>query len=53
MVGLWKALGTPAVTPDLQRAVADGVLHEAAGRSVEELAQEENETLVGLLRLRA
>jgi len=53
MVGLWKALGTPAVTPDLQRAVAEGVLHKAAGRSVDELAQEENETLVGLLRLRA
>jgi carnitine 3-dehydrogenase len=53
MVLMWKALGTPTVTPDLQRAVADGVLHEAAGRSVEELAQEENETLVGLLRLRA
>ena len=53
MVVGWKALGTPTVTLDLQRAVADGVLHEAAGRSVEELAQEENETLVGLLRLRA
>jgi 3-hydroxyacyl-CoA dehydrogenase len=53
MEGAWKDLGTPTMTPDLQRAVADGVLHEAAGRSVEELAQEENETLVGLLRLRA
>jgi carnitine 3-dehydrogenase len=53
MAEAWKVLGTPTVTPDLQRVVADGVLHEAAGRSVEELAQEENETLVGLLRLRA
>jgi 3-hydroxyacyl-CoA dehydrogenase len=53
MVLTWKALGTPTVTPELQRAVADGVLQEAAGRSVEQLAQEENETLVGLLRLRA
>jgi carnitine 3-dehydrogenase len=53
MVQTWKLLGTPTVTPELQRTLADGVLHEAAGRPVEELAQEENETLVGLLRLRA
>lgn len=52
MVLTWKGLGTPTVTPELQRTVADGVLQEAAGRSVEQLAQEENETLVGLLRLR-
>ena len=53
MAEAWKDLGTPTITPDLQRAVADGVVHEAAGHSVEELAQEENETLIGLLRLRA
>src|SRR5262245_3046402 len=53
MVLAWKALGTPDVTPELQRRVAEGVMREAAGRSVDQLAQEENETLVGLLRLRA
>jgi len=53
MVQMWKVLGTANVTPELQRTVAEGVLQEAAGRSVEQLAQEENETLVGLLRLRA
>ena len=53
MVLTWKDLGKPTVTPELQRTVADGVLREAAGRSVGQLAQEENETLVGLLRLRA
>jgi 3-hydroxyacyl-CoA dehydrogenase len=53
MVLTWKALGTPSVTPELQRTVADGVLEEAAGRSVDQLAQRENEALVGLLRLRA
>src|SRR5215510_4163357 len=53
MVLAWKALGTPTVTPELQRTLADGVAQEAGGRSVEQLAQEENETLVGLLRLRA
>ena len=30
-----------------------GVLHEADQRSVNELAQEENDLLIGLLRLRA
>src|SRR5262245_20840205 len=53
MVQMWKVLGTPNVTPELQRTMADGVAQEAAGRSVEQLAEEENETLVGLLRLRA
>lgn len=53
MVQTWKILGTPNVTPELQRLVAEGVVSEAAGRSVEQLAQSENETLIGLLQLRA
>src|SRR5262249_26636504 len=53
MVLMWKALGTPNVTPELQRTLAEGVAQEAAGRSVDELAGDENETLTGLLRLRA
>src|SRR5262245_16631956 len=53
LVQLFKALGTPTVTPELQRTLADGVLHEAAGRSVEQLAHEENEIIVELLRVRA
>jgi len=53
MAGMWKALGTPNVTPELQRRVAEGVEQEAAGRSVEQLAGDENQTLIALLRLRA
>ena len=49
---LFKALGTPTITPELKRAVTEGVMQEAGTRSVEELAQEENEILVALLRLR-
>jgi len=52
MAGLIKALGTPDVTPELKKTIAESVLREAANRSVEELAQEENELLVGLIRLR-
>jgi len=51
--GLWKALGNPTITPELQRTLIEGVLQEARTRSVEQLAQEENELLVGLLSLRA
>jgi 3-hydroxyacyl-CoA dehydrogenase/DNA-binding beta-propeller fold protein YncE len=51
--GLMKALGTPDVTPALKRKVVDAVLEEASGRSVDQLAREENEVLIGLLALRA
>ncbi len=52
MAGMFKTLGSPNVTPELKKTVADGVLKEAAGRSVEELANEENEILVNLIALR-
>jgi 3-hydroxyacyl-CoA dehydrogenase len=51
--GMMKALGTPNITPELKQSVVDGVMREAAGRPVEELAQEENKVLIGLLKLRA
>lgn len=50
--GMWKTLGNPEVTPELKRTIAEGVLREAGDRSVEQLAHDENELLVGLLRLR-
>ncbi|HTY31783.1 3-hydroxyacyl-CoA dehydrogenase NAD-binding domain-containing protein [Mycobacterium sp.] len=48
-----KNLGDPAVTPELKQIIVDGVLREAAGRPVDELAREENEVIIGLLKLRA
>jgi carnitine 3-dehydrogenase len=53
MAGMFKVLGNPQVTPELKQTIADGVLQEAGNRSVEQLAKEENELLVGLLHLRA
>jgi len=53
MEPLWKVLGTPGLTPEFKQRLAAGTLEEAAGRSVAELAEAENEVLVGLLRLRA
>jgi 3-hydroxyacyl-CoA dehydrogenase len=53
LAGMMKALGTPDITPELKQTIIDGVTREAGNRSVDELAHEENETLIGLLRLRA
>jgi carnitine 3-dehydrogenase len=53
LVGLMKALGTPNVTAELKQTVVDAVLQEAGNRSVEQLAEKENEVLVELLALRA
>ncbi len=50
---MWKALGNPQVTPQLKQTIIEGVTQEAANRSVDQLAQEENKVLVGLLNLRA
>src|SRR4051795_6951068 len=53
LAGMMRVLGTPNITPGLKQIVIDGVLHEAAGRSVDQLAKKENEVIIGLLRLRA
>jgi 3-hydroxyacyl-CoA dehydrogenase len=53
LAGMIKTLGTPDITSDLKRTIADGVLREAGERSVEQLAEEENGLLIGLLRLRS
>ena len=50
--GMMKALGTPNITPELKQKVISGVMREAAGRSVDQLAQGENRVLIGLLKLR-
>ncbi len=53
LLPVFNALGNPRITPELKRTIADGVLEEAGNRSVEQLAKEENELLIALLRLRA
>src|SRR5246500_2020838 len=53
LAGLMKSLGTPDITSELKQTIVEGVLREAGKRSVDELAQEENQMLIGLLRLRA
>src|SRR6266404_2172741 len=53
LAAMIKTLGTPDITPELKQTIVEGVLREAGKRPVDELAQEENELLIGLLRSRA
>ena len=53
LAAMIKTLGTPDITPALKQTIVQGVLREAGKRPVDELAQEENELLIGLLRSRA
>ena len=53
LASMIKVLGTPDITPELKQTIVNGVLGEAGNRSVDQLAQEENKLLVGLIRLRA
>lgn len=53
MVATFKILGTPDVTDELKQTILDGVLQMAGDRSVDQLAQAENEELLGLINIRA
>jgi 3-hydroxyacyl-CoA dehydrogenase len=52
LFGMMKALGSPQLTPELKQTIIDGVTREAGGRSVDQLAQEENRVIIGLMNLR-
>jgi 3-hydroxyacyl-CoA dehydrogenase len=51
--GMMENLQMPDITPALKQTVIDGVLKEARGQSIEQLANEENDVMLGLLALRA
>jgi 3-hydroxyacyl-CoA dehydrogenase len=50
---LMRTLQMPEVTPALMQTIIEGVLKEANGQSVEQLAQAENKVVLELLALRA
>jgi hypothetical protein len=50
---MMKDLKMPDITPALKQTIIDGVLKEAKGRPVEQLAEAENDVILGLLALRA
>ena len=48
-----KSLGTPEITDELKQTIVDGVTQIAGNASVDQLAQKENQELLGLIKLRA
>ena len=48
----WKVLGQPVLTPEVQRKLIDSVRAEVASRSIDEMAGERDEMLLGLIELR-
>ena len=49
----WKVLGSPELTPEVQKKLIDGLHEEVGSRSIDELAAQRDEVLLGLLELRA
>jgi 3-hydroxyacyl-CoA dehydrogenase len=52
MTAWWKTLGSPVLTPEVQKKLTDSVHAEAGSRSIDELAAERDEVLLGLIELR-
>ncbi|HEX3827195.1 MAG TPA: hypothetical protein VHV82_07975 [Sporichthyaceae bacterium] len=53
MVASWAHFATPEVTPELIERIVAGVLKEAQGRPVDDLAAARDAMLFGLLAVRA
>jgi len=52
MTTWWKDLGNPEFTPELKEKIVEGVLAEADKQSINDLAEERDGLLLGLLALR-
>ena len=52
MTAWWKTLGSPVLTPDVQKLLIDSVHAEVGSRSIAELEAQRDEILLGLLELR-
>ncbi len=53
MTAGWPGLGNPEFTPELQQQIVEGVLEEAGGQSIEELAAHRDAMLFDLIAARA
>jgi len=49
VAGLWPALGTPGMTPAFEQALIDGVVAEAGGQGIAEMARARDARLVAIL----
>src|SRR5215467_1586362 len=52
MMASWKALGSPVLTPEVQKKLIDSVHAEVGSRTIAELEAERDEVLLGLIELR-
>jgi 3-hydroxyacyl-CoA dehydrogenase len=52
MTAWWKVLGSPELTPEVQRKLIDGLHAEVGARTVPDLEAQRDEILLGLLELR-
>ena len=52
MTAWWKTLGSPVLTPEVQKILIDSVHAEVGSRTIDELAAERDEVLLGLIELR-
>jgi 3-hydroxyacyl-CoA dehydrogenase len=52
MTAWWKVLGSPVLTPEVQKKLSDSIHAEVGSRTVEELEAERDDILLGLLELR-
>src|SRR5580700_2651539 len=52
MTAWWKTLGSPVLTPEVQKTLTDSVHAEVGSRSIAELEARRDEVLLGLLELR-
>jgi 3-hydroxyacyl-CoA dehydrogenase len=52
MMAWWKTLGSPVLTPEVQKKLIDSVHAEVGSRTIDELAAERDEILLGLIELR-
>lgn len=54
VAAVWKDLGTiTEFSPAVKQTIIEGAIQEAGNRSIEQLEQERNEVILGLLDLRA
>jgi 3-hydroxyacyl-CoA dehydrogenase len=53
MVQMWPGLGNPEMTPELKHKIVDGVLDEADGQSIDQLAAQRDAMLMALQSVRA
>jgi 3-hydroxyacyl-CoA dehydrogenase len=52
MTAWWKTLGSPMLTPEVQKKLIDSVHAEVGSRSIDNLEAERDEILLGLIELR-